>query len=233
MSTCGPRAEPNPNRQRSFSTSGPSGPSIPAFVSVEQFMIALMVRWARYGAGPNWSPSEVKLRSDSVPRTSIRTLAGDAQVRTRQQVTSIVFPSRQFVGPIEAFPEKGSPVWQRHRRDLERSNDLEDLAGSLRLVLPAYLPDGSPSIEKGANLAGTSVRTLQRRLREQGLSYSELLEGSASRSGALPAARSPAIRSRNQSGAGIPRSRDLHARLSPLDGRDTQRVPAHAFRLLE
>lgn len=48
--------------------------------------------------------------------------------------------------------------------------------GSLRLVLRAYLPDGSPDIGLAAGLTGSSVRTLQRRLAEGGTSYSQLLE---------------------------------------------------------
>lgn len=155
---------------------GTFGRDHPAFTMVEQFMVALMVRWARYGAGPTWNPSRVNLRAESVPEAAVRTLVADASLQTDQSVTSIVFPSQPFVGPVEPFPEKGSAAWRRHRHSLVQTQGLHDLAGSLRVVLRAYLPDGSPDIRLAARLTGTSVRTLQRRLREQGLTYAQLLE---------------------------------------------------------
>jgi AraC-like DNA-binding protein len=91
-------------------------------------------------------------------------------------VTSIAFAAQQFVGRMEPLPERSSLVWKRHRRSLRSATRLDDLAGSLRLVLPAYLPDGSPDIRQAARLANMSVRTFQRRLRDQGVSYSQVLE---------------------------------------------------------
>jgi AraC-like DNA-binding protein len=43
-------------------------------------------------------------------------------------------------------------------------------------VVTPYLRECSPSIELDAEMAGTSVRTLQRHLQESGLSYSGLLK---------------------------------------------------------
>lgn len=53
----------------------------------------------------------------------------------------------------------------------------KDFVPALRLALEAYLPEGVPSVELAAEIAGTSVRTLQRRLASEGLSYSELIDG--------------------------------------------------------
>ena len=169
-------AQPDPGPMTEFFYRGTFGPDHPAFTTVEQFMVALMVRWARYGAGPSWNPARVNLRVPSVPEAELRALVGQARVHCGQPDTSIVFPSQAFTGPVETFPDKGSSLWQRHRRSLEHADGLQDLAGSLRVVLRAYLPDGSPDIKLAARLSGTSVRTLQRRLREQGLNYAQLLE---------------------------------------------------------
>ena len=168
------RSDPTPTTE--FLYRGTFGRDHAAFPTVEQFMVAVMVRWARYGAGPNWNPTRINLRAESVPEAAIRDLVGDASIHTAQSVTSIAFPSQPFAGPVEPFPQTDSPVWQRHRLSLAQGQGLQDLAGSLRLVLRAYLPDGSPDIKLAARLTGTSVRTLQRRLREQGLTYAQLLE---------------------------------------------------------
>jgi AraC-like DNA-binding protein len=51
-----------------------------------------------------------------------------------------------------------------------------DFPGSLELALRAYVAEGRPSIQFAAEIAGTSVRTLQRRLARHGLSYSDLAQ---------------------------------------------------------
>jgi len=166
----------DPETTTEFFYLGTFGPNHRAFPAVEQFMVALMVRWIRYGADPTWNPAQVNVRAASIPGATLRALVGDAEVRCDQHVTSIVFPSQPFMGPMEALPRKGSAIWRRHRRTLRGTAGGQDLAASLRVILPAYLPDGSPTIQQAARLAGTSVRTLQRRLGAQGITYSQLLE---------------------------------------------------------
>ena len=56
----------------------------PAFPMVEQFMVALMVRFARAAAGPGWSPRRVNLRAGSAPEKAIKELVGEAEVRCAQ-----------------------------------------------------------------------------------------------------------------------------------------------------
>ena len=166
----------DPERTTEFCYRGTFGPDHAAFPVVEQYMVALMVRWVRYGADPRWNPAQVNLRTASIPEATLRALAGDAEVRCEQHVTSIVFPSQPFMGPMEDLPEKGSAIWRRHRKSLRDAAGEQDLSASLRVILPAYLPDGSPTIQQAARLADTSVRTLQRRLDEEGVTYSQLLE---------------------------------------------------------
>jgi len=147
-----------------------------AFLTVEQFMVALMVRFTRFAAGPGWCPDLVNLRATSVPEKAIKKLVGEAEVKCGQSKTSLLFPGRSLVTRFEPFPEMDSAVWKRHRRYLEKGKPGDDLAGSLRLVLRAYLPDGSPGIGLAAKLSGVTVRTLQRWLADQGTTYSQLLE---------------------------------------------------------
>lgn len=50
------------------------------------------------------------------------------------------------------------------------------LAASARMILGAMLSEGHPTVERLAAAAGVSVRTLQRRLGEEGTTFSHLLE---------------------------------------------------------
>jgi AraC-like DNA-binding protein len=50
------------------------------------------------------------------------------------------------------------------------------LVGSLKQAVQGYLQDGSPDIELAAEFAGVSARTLQRRLAQQGHTYSKVVD---------------------------------------------------------
>ena len=159
-----------------FFYKGTFGPEHPAFPTVEQFMLTLMVRLVRHAAVSVWCPRVVNFRAATVPAKAIRRLVGEADVRCGQATTSIFFPSRQWIDRGEPALKKSPAAWHQHREALEKRRERGDLAGSLRMALRSYLPDGSADINLAAKLAGTSVRTLQRRLTEQGLKFSDLVE---------------------------------------------------------
>jgi AraC-like DNA-binding protein len=54
--------------------------------------------------------------------------------------------------------------------------DVTGLSDSLKLLLKPYLSEGCPDIRLAAEMAGSSVRTLQRRLSDEGLNYSTLIQ---------------------------------------------------------
>ncbi|MEH6452545.1 MAG: helix-turn-helix transcriptional regulator [Psychromonas sp.] len=58
----------------------------------------------------------------------------------------------------------------------QNSKKLRTIAGALYYVLPLYLSNGRPNIEFSAQLCGVSSRTLMRRLREEGYTYTGLLD---------------------------------------------------------
>ena len=62
------------------------------------------------------------------------------------------------------------PDWQTLRGD-------GSLAGSAQVVVAAMLEEGMPTAERLAAAAGLSLRSLQRRLAEEGTSFTTLLEG--------------------------------------------------------
>jgi AraC-like DNA-binding protein len=66
-----------------------------------------------------------------------------------------------------------------HAPDLETATYAEstmEFPASLKRVLIPYLEDGYPPIQLAAEIAGLSVRTLQRRLRQYNTNYSELIQ---------------------------------------------------------
>ena len=166
--------ETRPDRYRTvqFFYQGTFDAENPAFPIVEQFMVALMVRLMRYGAGRDWNPDVVNFRAATVPNPATRRLVGEAEVRCGQTTTSILFPGRRWVDRGE--PDRDEAT--RYGRSRGEWSRVDDLVGSLREAVRAYLPDGSPDIKLAARLSSMSVRTLQRRLSELGMTYSQLLE---------------------------------------------------------
>ncbi|MEJ2310531.1 MAG: AraC family transcriptional regulator [Gammaproteobacteria bacterium] len=56
-----------------------------------------------------------------------------------------------------------------------RPAPIPEYTESLRKLLRAYVPNGYPDVRLVSDIMGTSVRTLQRRLAEHGLSHAELV----------------------------------------------------------
>jgi AraC-like DNA-binding protein len=168
-------SESNRDGMIEFVYDGTFGSEHPAFVTVEQFMLTLMVRIPRYAAGLGWNPAVANFRSRSVPIGAAQRLFGDAEIRCGEKRTSLEFPSQLLEHSFQGAPRDDSIAWNRHRG--ERPAGYQgDLIAFLRKTLASYLPDGSTDINLAARLARTSVRTLQRRLAEEGTTYSELLE---------------------------------------------------------
>ena len=142
---------------------------------VELYLVELMLQTVRMVAGPGWRPRELWLQS--VREGELR----DSGTLTRMDV--------RFGSPILALPIprklmiRSVPRRQREALVEEVPSDLADpelptvdLVGSLRQLIRLYLPSGDTGIESVAMIAGTSVRTLQRRLAAHQMSYSQLVD---------------------------------------------------------
>jgi len=68
-----------------------------------------------------------------------------------------------------AYQDQDYATWQF-------SFPASDLIGSIRQLVRSHLPDGGLTITLAAEAAGLSTRSLQRRLAEEGLSYSRLID---------------------------------------------------------
>lgn len=120
---------------------------------------------------------------------------------------------------------------------MSRLNLVETNGGSLHMsangrisacqsLIAEQLPLRYPTIACTARLLGMPVRTLQRRLQRNGLSYSELVERNAFGSGVQPARYARRIRGSGGKGFGIRRSGQFLRCFQALDEHVPQGVPA-------
>jgi AraC-like DNA-binding protein len=122
----------------------------------------------------DWRPIEICLQTrkskfidESFAGIPVRAGIGFTGVCFSRSLLSL--PLRSAIAPAERQNQQG-------REYLRSSAPAPDLPGSLQQSLIPLLRGGYPDIQLAAEIAGLSVRTLQRRLEEEGLSYSRLVE---------------------------------------------------------
>jgi len=128
-------------------------------------------------AGSRAEPSRISLGTRSPVPTCAKQIFGDTKFLTRQPNVYIAFPRSMLTLPRrqhQADPRFDLP------RSLSNSyagpEPEADFAGRLMQCLEAHFVDGYPPITLAAEFAGSSVRTLQRRLAKQGVTYSEVVD---------------------------------------------------------
>lgn len=121
-------------------------------------------------AGPEWKPATIAFEARYRPSAetqarwpNTRFLSGQFASWIEVPLSFMGFPGRVSEVPLDFLDEDVGPAGG-------------EIIGALRLMLPSYLDEGVPSVAEIAEMAGTSVRSLQRRLSVAGLTYSELLE---------------------------------------------------------
>ena len=137
--------------------------------------LLVMVAIVRAFTEPAWQPPEMAFSSTVMPGQYAVEQFPNTHFLTGQKFTSITMSRELLSSPLRvAFDVYRSQVGQvappPYTTDFQTNVD-----NSLKAVLSAYLPERMPGIEVTAEMAATSVRTLQRRLKESGLSYSDLI----------------------------------------------------------
>lgn len=127
-------------------------------------------------AGSAWQPEEMAFRSN----LPLNRYASEQYPNTRflvgQKAAWIALPYHMLSLPPSNMAGTDSALGTSNSEKAMRTESVNDLTVSLRKILPAYLGDGYPSIQLAAKIASTSVRSLQRKLKESNMSYSELVQ---------------------------------------------------------
>lgn len=145
-----------------------------SFRQADLLTIALMVGLVRGVAGPGWCPTRIELQSSGPSlRDTLGPLA-DATVEVERPFSSITFP-RAFLS--RAMPRAGATsAMSLSAADWRASAPPADFLASLEVVVGSLLESGRLDVGSAATAAGSSVRSLQRRLTELGVSYSAVVE---------------------------------------------------------
>ncbi|MGB5255383.1 MAG: helix-turn-helix transcriptional regulator, partial [Sedimenticolaceae bacterium] len=138
----------------------------------EWLLIMSLVAIVRHAAGSDWCPSQVTFQSQpafgksvwkAFPGTCLLVGQSETCVTVPAEILSLPWPDGRETATTQPIPAEFVP-------------SHSDFPSSLSLAIRPYLADGYPTIELAAELAGISVRTLQRRLSQCHLSYSDLVK---------------------------------------------------------
>lgn len=158
------------------------------------FAIMLLIKILRLAAGPGWWPRQIRLR---MPETKwLKTYAAivptdwapHAEPFSAIVIDRPLLAQRCAEGSIRRRPRpavSGAPGLTSGKREedgpddagfLRSSGPADDLSRSVQQAIGGLLRGGCPDVRLTAELAGLSVRTLSRRLAEEGTSYERLVE---------------------------------------------------------
>jgi hypothetical protein len=137
-----------------------------------------IVQFGRMMTGAEWILHEVHFEHDRPENVSEHERIFRAPVYFGKPVTQLIFDSSFLTTPFaEADLILGSLLERQAEELLEKSKTLEtSLVNQVRQLIRENLGSGNLGIESICRKLGCSVRTLQRKLKEEGLSYQKLLE---------------------------------------------------------
>lgn len=140
-----------------------------------QFALTLMLDLIRI-VKPGWQPSQICLQGNSINNPIQNPFFARKKFRKRAEFTAVSFPrsllSLSLKSPLHLSRE------QAKTSDLllRSSAPAYNLRDSLQQAISPLLSIGYPDIHLAAEIAGMSIRTLQRSLETEGTSYSRMIE---------------------------------------------------------
>ncbi|HAC64401.1 MAG TPA: AraC family transcriptional regulator [Cyanothece sp. UBA12306] len=138
--------------------------------AVEAYTLMLMINLVRYAISLNhWQPSKICLQMKKNSTIERFNPLENTRIKYKQKLTAIAINTAllSLTQPPRYSPHI-SPL-------INLSTPATDFVGSLRQVIQSLSTKNCPTLSRVAQITGISSRTLQRRLREAGASYTEII----------------------------------------------------------
>jgi AraC-like DNA-binding protein len=142
-----------------------------------ELLLLLMVRFCREAIGnPDWAPSSVRFVHNAPSDTSRHDRFFGTNVRFGRPENAIVIPSADLDAPLKTADAALLPILRRHAEDcLPKFAEPGNYADVVKRLVTESLSTGSVSIDEIAARMETSSRSLQRRLRDSGKTFQQVL----------------------------------------------------------
>lgn len=149
------------------------------FVCLAEWLnLQAVISVVRSVEGASWSPRELCFVSANRPPESVLTAFPNTRILMGQPHTGVVIePAFLARTTNRAITSAGDRLSSTASVDEKEDHaPVWSFATLLRMMVQPYLNEGRPDVAFAAELAGVSTRTLQRRLRRCGSSYSQILQ---------------------------------------------------------
>lgn len=144
--------------------------NLPHLEHSQWLQLIFPIHIVRHFAGPRWHPATIAFESRYTPTRETRALWPHTRFLSGQHASWIDVPMSHLSlanpGAIKLSSESAT----------EDDPAGHGIIASLQRLLPTYLDQGPPSLAEAAEIAGLSSRSLQRKLAQAGLSYSDLVD---------------------------------------------------------
>jgi len=140
------------------------------------YSLLLQLSVVRRALGDLWQPFELHLPTPPSPALAAAAQLWDTRIHYYKPFTAIHLPRAILATPMPQLSTTRATVDQPDFQTWQATAPALDLVGSIEQTVSTLLLEGYPSVELMADVIGTSVRTLQRTLSKQGLSYSRLID---------------------------------------------------------
>jgi len=150
-----------------------------AFVGFAEWLnIEGIIAILRSAAGPDWCPAEITFVSRGRPSDAALGAYGNARILTGHPCNSVLVAAVDIARTCIDRRSTSDDVNDAMSPPRTRSGlgDAWDFVTALRAPSRPYLAQGHPSLSLVAEIVGMSERTLQRRLAQSGLTYSEIVQ---------------------------------------------------------
>jgi AraC-like DNA-binding protein len=145
----------------------------------EWLRILSLMTVIRHFTGDGWMPQAIMLRSHHEPGATIRNAFPRTDIYSGRAETIIkisasllnLATTRNYRHHVTARITRGGIV-----AGAAPDADIWSFPAALQEIVQTYLDDGYPDINSMANVIGCSVRTLQRRLQQFDLSYTDIVQ---------------------------------------------------------
>jgi len=142
------------------------------YLQTDLFTVSVLIQLIRSVTGSSWLPSIIHFSGPPVSVISDSDELNPCEIRFNQPNRGIAFPRELLCHRVEASVEEN--IVSSHD-DAEPLPD-QYLGRQLESLLPAYLSMPGFNHATIEHIAGMSFRTLQRKLRKEGQTYSSILE---------------------------------------------------------
>ncbi|MBS0968643.1 AraC family transcriptional regulator (plasmid) [Chimaeribacter arupi] len=141
-----------------------------------ELTLGMVINLLRHALGPQWAPKEVHFEHPRPEQWHEHCKYYDAPVYFDQPFNSLLIPRHELQRPMPESDPILLMVMQDAMRRLNQSSQPLSVLDQARAAIRQQLPQGEPVMEQVAGLLGMSGASLQRRLSDEQLTFSRVVD---------------------------------------------------------